>query len=363
MPQPPNINKMLEQAQKLHADSWSPDQLKEREDRGQRRRRLGQDRDHRRAAARALAIDPDVVDPEDVEMLQDLVPAAVNEAIRKGRRAPAEPLSAAPSRAASTRWSALESLGLGGIGGVAAAVAALPAGCQPAAACGAPTARARRAARRARGGGGAGGTCPRPKPLRCCPAPSAARHRAFQAPGHRRPHRPAARVPPASAPRSRTPCALADAIREVKERIALCETRFDLAEGPRCAICLDARRDPATLRVVEEPSDVIPIERTREFRGRYHVLGGALTPIDGIEPEDLRSPSSSARDDTVREVVLATNPTTTGEATALYIAAALHDRGPTSRSPAWLPASPSARTSSTRTRSLSATRSPAAAAL
>jgi recombination protein RecR len=115
---------------------------------------------------------------------------------------------------------------------------------------------------------------------------------------------------------------LADAIREVKERIGLCEVCFNLAEGPRCRICLDERRDPAIICVVEEPGDVIPIERTHEFRGRYHVLGGALSPIDGVDPEDLKISELYARLEggEVREVVLATNPTTTGEATALHIA-------------------------------------------
>jgi recombination protein RecR len=124
--------------------------------------------------------------------------------------------------------------------------------------------------------------------------------------------------------------ALADAIREVKERITLCEVCFNLAEGPRCTVCLDERRDGAVLCVVEEPADVIPIERTHEFRGRYHVLGGALSPIDGVEPEDLRIGQLYARvsADDIREVILATNPTTTGEATALHVAAALHERAP-----------------------------------
>src|SRR5918998_5429656 len=81
---------------------------------------------------------------------------------------------------------------------------------------------------------------------------------------------------------------LAEAIREVKEKVGLCEVCFNLAEGPRCRICEDARRDRSVICVVEEPQDVIPIERTHEFRGLYHVLGGALSPIDGIDPEDLR---------------------------------------------------------------------------
>jgi recombination protein RecR len=124
--------------------------------------------------------------------------------------------------------------------------------------------------------------------------------------------------------------ALAAAIREVKERIGLCEICFNLAEGPRCTICADERRDGSILCVVEEPGDVIPIERTHEFRGRYHVLGGALSPIDGVEPEDLKIPQLYARVESggISEVVLATNPTTTGEATALHVADGLRSRAP-----------------------------------
>jgi recombination protein RecR len=118
--------------------------------------------------------------------------------------------------------------------------------------------------------------------------------------------------------------ALAAAIREVKERIGLCEVCFNLAEGPRCRICEDSRRDLAVICVVEEPMDVIALERTHEYRGSYHVLGGALSPIDGIDPDDLRIAELRRRVEApgspVREVVLATNPTTTGEATALHIA-------------------------------------------
>jgi recombination protein RecR len=97
-------------------------------------------------------------------------------------------------------------------------------------------------------------------------------------------------------------------------------------------ICTDERRDAGLICVVEEPGDVIPIERTHEYRGRYHVLGGALSPIDGVEPEDLKIGQLYARLDTaeppVREVVLATNPTTTGEATALHIADGIRARAP-----------------------------------
>lgn len=125
--------------------------------------------------------------------------------------------------------------------------------------------------------------------------------------------------------------ALADAIREVREKIGFCEVCFNFAEGPRCAVCLDERRDRSQICVVEEPSDVIPVERTHEYRGSYHVLGGALSPIDGVDPEDLKLAELFERVERsgVREVVIATNPTTTGEATALYIADALRVRTPT----------------------------------
>ena len=123
--------------------------------------------------------------------------------------------------------------------------------------------------------------------------------------------------------------ALADAIREVKERIGLCEVCFNLADEKRCRICQDERRDHSLICVVEEPGDIIPLERTHEYRGRYHVLGGALSPIDGVEPEDLKLAQLYARVNAgVREVILATNPTTTGEATALHIASGLRDRAP-----------------------------------
>ena len=147
--------------------------------------------------------------------------------------------------------------------------------------------------------------------------------------------------------------ALAEAIREVKEKIGLCEVCFNLTDEPRCRLCTDTRRDHGVICVVEEPSDVIPMERMHEYRGVYHVLGGALSPIEGIDPEDLRIAELIARvtadgtrepsdpthagggnahgeagEGAVREVVLATNPTTTGEATALYIAEQLRERAP-----------------------------------
>ena len=124
--------------------------------------------------------------------------------------------------------------------------------------------------------------------------------------------------------------ALADAIREVKETVGQCEVCFNLATDATCRICQDERRDEHLICVVEEPSDVIPIERTNEFGGRYHVLGGALSPIDGVDPEDLHIAEllERASSNGVTEVVVATNATTTGEATALYLADALRERAP-----------------------------------
>jgi recombination protein RecR len=126
--------------------------------------------------------------------------------------------------------------------------------------------------------------------------------------------------------------ALAEAIRDVKDKIGLCEVCFNLTDETRCRICQDPRRDHGLICVVEEPSDVIPMERTHEYQGVYHVLGGALSPIDGIDPGDLKIAEllerADAGDGGVREVVLATNPTTTGEATALHIAQELRRRAP-----------------------------------
>jgi recombination protein RecR len=132
---------------------------------------------------------------------------------------------------------------------------------------------------------------------------------------------------------------LADAIREVREKVGLCEVCFNLAEGPRCRICEDPRRDRSIICVVEEPADVIPIERTHEFRGLYHVLGGALSPIDGIDPDDLKIAELVTRIDEgeAREVVLATNPTTTGEATAHHVAELLRGRVDITRLASGLP--------------------------
>jgi recombination protein RecR len=133
--------------------------------------------------------------------------------------------------------------------------------------------------------------------------------------------------------------ALAEAIREVKEKVGQCEVCFNLAEGARCEVCEDSRRERSLICVVEQPADVIPIERTHEYRGLYHVLGGALSPIDGIDPEDLRIAElvERAGDGEVTEVVLATNPTTTGEATAHHIAELLRGRVTITRLASGLP--------------------------
>jgi len=114
---------------------------------------------------------------------------------------------------------------------------------------------------------------------------------------------------------------LAAAIVDVKEKIGFCRRCFNLAEGELCTICADARRDATLLCVVEQPADIVPIERTREYRGLYHVLGGALSPLDGVDPADLHVAELVERvANGVDEVIVATNPTMTGEATALYIA-------------------------------------------
>lgn len=115
---------------------------------------------------------------------------------------------------------------------------------------------------------------------------------------------------------------LAQALIDVKETVRFCSRCFNLTEEELCAICLDGGRDPFAICVVEEPADVISIERTHEYRGLYHVLGGALSPLDGIGPQKLRLAelSERVRTEGTREVIVATNPTMAGEATAFYIA-------------------------------------------
>ncbi len=121
---------------------------------------------------------------------------------------------------------------------------------------------------------------------------------------------------------------LAEALREVKEKIKPCRRCFNLTESEECGICTDARRDPAVICAVEDPYDIGSIERTAEYRGLYHVLGGSLSPLDGVEPEDLRIAELLERveKEGTKEIVIATNPNTTGEATAMYIAAELEGK-------------------------------------
>ena len=131
---------------------------------------------------------------------------------------------------------------------------------------------------------------------------------------------------------------LAAAIADVKEKIGFCSRCFNLAEGDLCTICADTRRDPHLLCVVEQPFDIVTIERTHEYRGLYHVLGGALSPLDGVDPGDLRIAELLTRvDDEVEEVILATNPTMTGEATAMYVADLLPGRVRATRLASGLP--------------------------
>jgi recombination protein RecR len=133
--------------------------------------------------------------------------------------------------------------------------------------------------------------------------------------------------------------ALAAAIDEVKERVRFCRECGNLTEDEVCEICRDARRDQSLVCVVEQPADVISLERTHEYRGLYHVLGGSLSPLDGVEPKDLRIDELLRRveQNGVSEVVLATNPNMTGEATAAYLADRLRGRVRVTRLASGLP--------------------------
>jgi len=115
---------------------------------------------------------------------------------------------------------------------------------------------------------------------------------------------------------------LADAIVAAKQKVAICKTCFNVSEGEQCNFCRDPKRDSTVVCVVEEPGDIIAVERTQEFRGRYHVLGGHISPMDGIGPDDLRIRELLHRvgGGEVKEVILCTNPTVEGEATAIYLA-------------------------------------------
>jgi recombination protein RecR len=132
---------------------------------------------------------------------------------------------------------------------------------------------------------------------------------------------------------------LAEAIAQMAERLRPCSVCFSFAEAELCPICADPRRDPSLLCAVEEPSAILPIERTNEYRGRYHVLGGALSPIDGVDPEDLRIRELVDRIDAdgVAELVIATNPTMSGEATALHLADLVRGRVRVTRLASGLP--------------------------
>jgi len=133
--------------------------------------------------------------------------------------------------------------------------------------------------------------------------------------------------------------ALSRAIDEVKARVRFCRECGNLTESELCDVCEDARRDRSVICVVEQPVDVVSVERTGEYRGLYHVLGGALSPLDGVEPADLRIDGLLARvaANGVTEVVLATNPTMTGEATAAYLADRLRDKVRVTRLASGLP--------------------------
>src|SRR5436853_5270951 len=133
--------------------------------------------------------------------------------------------------------------------------------------------------------------------------------------------------------------ALAESITEVKERVRFCRECGNLTEEEVCAICTDARRDRGLICVVEQPVDVVSLERTAEFRGLYHVLGGSLSPLDGVEPGDLRIDELLRRVEAngVQEVVLATNPNMTGEATAAFLADRLRGRVRVTRLASGLP--------------------------
>jgi recombination protein RecR len=122
---------------------------------------------------------------------------------------------------------------------------------------------------------------------------------------------------------------LARAITEVKDKVSFCERCFNVSEGPQCGICADERRDTHVICVVEEPRDIVSVEKTHEFRGRYHVLLGAISPIEGIGPDQLKVKELLARlePEGVTEVILCTNPNIEGEATAMYLARLLKPLG------------------------------------
>ena len=241
-------------------------------------------------------------------MLQDMVMAAINEALRQAMELQSK-ATGAGGMDPSAALDALGGLGLGGLGGGGGAAAA-----------------ASRAARRPTAPRGAS----RGSPARPALQRLVTELGKLPGIGNRTAQRLAFHVLRASPEDAH---ALADAIRDVKEQDRALRDLLQPRRGPALHdLPPTSGATPALICVVEEPGDVIPVERTHEYRGRYHVLGGALSPIDGVEPEDLKIAQLYARveraDPPVREVVLATNPTTTGEATALHIADGLRRRAP-----------------------------------
>ena len=232
----------------------------------------------------AITIDPRAIDPDDPELLADMILAAVNEALRSARGL------------MESKMSGLMPGDLGGLGGL------LPGSYL---------------ASRHAGVSGTDGYAARV----LSPAVENLVTQLTKLPGIGPSYRATTHVPP---PRGATEDALelARAIEDVKSRVRFCRECGNLTEDELCEVCSDARRDRTLICVVEQPVDVVSLERTHEFRGLYHVLGGALSPLDGVEPSDLRIDGLLARveRDGVEEVVLATNPTMTGEATAAYIA-------------------------------------------
>ena len=122
---------------------------------------------------------------------------------------------------------------------------------------------------------------------------------------------------------------LANVIAEVKDKVSFCSLCFNVAEGELCAVCLDARRDPSVLCVVEDARDIVAIEKTQDYRGRYHVLQGAINPLEGVGPEQLRISELLRRlgDEDITEVILCTNPNLEGDATAMYLSRQLRPLG------------------------------------
>jgi recombination protein RecR len=236
---------------------------------------------------KSIKIDPAAVDPDDVEMLEDLVVAAVTEARRSAEQLTQEKMGAIT----------------GGLGNLM---------------------------------GGMGLNLPGMQML----PPSAERLvtelERLPGVGRRTAQRLAfhlLRVPEPEA------LGLAEALRDVRERIGFCTICSSLAEGDICVTCADPRRDRTLICVVETPSDVVPIERTASYRGLYHVLGGALSPIDGVDPGDLRIAELVRRVEAggIEEVIVATNPTMTGEATASYLATLLRPHTRVTRLASGLP--------------------------